>query len=303
MKTESKKWIPVESPAPVDLWFEEGDRVQFLDPKSADGVLEEWWVVVSASAGQVVVIVGHSTKQIPITRVVAHQKACLMNDHSKSESIKEDFKGVIMNNKKNPTPTDNYARIKSTLDKLVLAKADARVTGLWKSKLVHAEQMCKDVGLNPEAISVSPEKVLEPVAVVVAAPVVITGGTQMLLNRMERVGDELPADLKVTASAPKAQRLVRDMVAKEATKSKSTKPAVVSGDKEPSYCFCGCGGQTSHHREFLQGHDARLGSYIRKLDAGKIVVTELPELVQKMVADNSAVIIKIRSHIVKKQAA
>lgn len=64
----------------------------------------------------------------------------------------------------------------------------------------------------------------------------------------------------------------------------------------PAPCMCGCGNNASSGKRFIPGHDARFASYIRKLDQSLVQLTELPESVQKLVAENHEAVLKAREH-------
>ena len=78
----------------------------------------------------------------------------------------------------------------------------------------------------------------------------------------------------------------------KATKERKPKPA----PKEAALCLCGCGAMAKPGRNFLQGHDAKLASMIKKYDKGDIKKKDLSEAVQKMLAKGHPVLDKIRAH-------
>lgn len=106
---------------------------------------------------------------------------------------------------------------------------------------------------------------------------------------------------KIEPEKPKPDPVVAAAVAAMATIEKTKKATTPTPTtkrkpekKAPGPCLCGCGSSTKKGSEFLPGHDARLTSYVRKLDRGEIKLEALPELVQKMVTENHEAIQKIR---------
>ena len=59
-------------------------------------------------------------------------------------------------------------------------------------------------------------------------------------------------------------------VAKKSLKRKSL--------DDQSLCRCGCGGMVRPGKKFLQGHDSRFHSRVKKIAAGTLKVTDLPDL-------------------------
>lgn len=57
-------------------------------------------------------------------------------------------------------------------------------------------------------------------------------------------------------------------------------------------CLCGCGGMAKSR--FIQGHDAKFHSMIKKHDAGTLKRDEIPESVLKMIDENSPEVAKAR---------
>ena len=83
---------------------------------------------------------------------------------------------------------------------------------------------------------------------------------------------------------------------KTTTKSAGTKSAGTTKTTTALPCQCGCGLIAHSGRNFLQGHDAKLASMIRKLDAGKLKLGELPDSVQQLIADDSELVKIARNH-------
>ena len=123
--------------APVNLWFEKGDRIQEINGLP-DGVADHWHVIKSVGDGAVMVGGNTTDVEIKMDRILSHQK---QNEGGQQMS------------KEKVTPQENLGKVKETYDRLVANGADPRAIGLWKSKLAHAEQMCKDAdkGASAEA--------------------------------------------------------------------------------------------------------------------------------------------------------
>jgi len=69
-----------------------------------------------------------------------------------------------------------------------------------------------------------------------------------------------------------------------------------TGSSNGHACCCGCGAITNKGKYFMQGHDARLRSMLAKLDSGRISLHDLPNSVQKMIADDHPIIKQMRHH-------
>lgn len=58
-----------------------------------------------------------------------------------------------------------------------------------------------------------------------------------------------------------------------------------SKSKGSMYCLCGCGKANNPGARFQQGHDARIKSKLRDLEAGIIKVEDLPMIVRNVLED------------------
>lgn len=81
---------------------------------------------------------------------------------------------------------------------------------------------------------------------------------------------------------------------KKAQDKAATNPP--AAPKETHLCYCGCGNNANPGRDFLQGHDARLKSYLGKLDKNLLTLEALPSQVQDLIAQNHPIIAQIRAH-------
>lgn len=233
------QWVPLADAALVtNLYFECRDRIQVYTRQ----VMDSWYTITALNDG-VSVATDHGTFEI--SEITAHRK--------------EDT-----NMKPTLTAQENLARVRATLADLQSKKADARVLGLWKSKLAQAERMCQEAPVitNAAITGLAPAVQVESV---VAAP---------------SVGGELPQaeNARVVSISP--------------AKAGST-PTVKASKSGP--CLCGCG-QIAPSGRFLQGHDSKFASMIRKLDKGLLQKDALPASVRAMLDANHPEVAKARAH-------
>lgn len=96
------------------------------------------------------------------------------------------------------------------------------------------------------------------------------------------------------ATVPAVAGVLTEPAIHEATEAVA-KPKL-TGATTARPCQCGCGLIAHSGRNFLQGHDAKFASMIRKLDASKVKLEELPSLVQQLIADDSDLVKHARNH-------
>lgn len=211
-----------------------------------------------------------STDIVGITLLKSHKK----NPSALSLGIKS--LGGRMNN--NRTPQEELERCRQELATALASSADPRTVGLWRSKLEKAEAVIEEEARYSHSLADSESTLLD--------------GDEGDAESDDE-GEDVPSGGGDTADdIPVPEPVVAKAQIRSLPRSRSTTP---SGEGLGP-CLCGCGSVATKGRNFRPGHDARFASYVKRLDAGKVQLLDLPELVQRLVAENHDAIARARKH-------
>ncbi len=153
------------------------------------------------------------------------------------------------------------AQMRKTLTKMEKAQADPRALGSMRSKLLKIEAELKE---RDEEAGVG--------------DVEDTGQASTEVAEAQAHNSRISKHAKRVSNAEDGKTRKREKSETATTATTVAQPPVVP------YCLCGCGRGNNAKRLFVQGHDARMKGYIRRVEKGTMSVDDLSEYTRGILA-------------------